>query len=310
MGAPCVSVIITSYNRAELLREAIQSVIEQSFGDYEIVIVDDGSKDHSLEVIESFRKADPDRIWLFMHDNQSNRGVQETHLLGIAKARGEFVAFLDNDDRWTPNYLASKVDLLRSHPEVAVVFSPYRVVGEGWFGRDMVLRQWLLKSTVKRSRPFDNFGTLLRFNNVATFSCFVTRKSLLEASLSPSEDTLLFDWGVLHQLSMHGLYLLDRSSMTFWRLSKQSTMGRQPYQEIKDQVCRFMEHMYHQVDEDIDHLSEGHREVFRRLQAIFPYFLSYYRKPKLLKFIRFFGRSPTWAMSSMLSLVINYFKFR
>ena len=310
MSIPCISVIIASYTRAELLREAIRSVIEQSFRDYEIIIVDDGSKDHSLEVIESFRKADPDRIRLFMHDNQLNRGIQETHLLGISKARGEFVAFLDNDDRWTPNYLASKTDLLRSHPEVAVVFSPYRVVGEGWFGRDMALRQWLLRSTVKRDQPFDNFGTLLQFNNVATFSCFVTRKSLLDAMLSPSEDTLLYDWWVLLQLSMRGLYLLDRNSMTFWRWSKQSTMGRQRYQEIKDQACRFMEHMYQEVGEDIDNLSDNHRIVFRRLQAIFPYFLSYYRKPKLLKFVRFFGRSPTWAMSSVLSLLINYLKFR
>lgn len=310
MNTPSVSVVITSYNRAELLREAIRSVIEQSFRDYEIIIVDDGSTDHSLEVIESFRKADPDRIRVFTHDDQLNRGIQETHLLGISKARGEFVAFLDNDDRWSPDYLASKRDLLRSHPEVAVVFSPYQVVGEGWFGRDMVLRQWLLRLMVKRDQPFDNFGTLLQFNNVATFSCFVTRKSLLDSLPAPSVDTLLFDWWVLLQLSMRGLYLLDRNSLTFWRWSKQSTMGQQHYQEIKDLALRSMVQMYQEIDQDIDKLSDSHREVFGRLQAIFPYFLSYYRKPNLLKFVRFFGRSPTWAMSSLLSLVINYLKFR
>jgi glycosyltransferase involved in cell wall biosynthesis len=309
MSNPYISVVITSFNRAELLREAIQSVIEQTYQDFEIVIVDDGSWDHSIEVIESFRKEQPDRIRLYTHDDNSNRGILETHLLGISKSRGELVAFLDNDDRWTQNYLATKAELLRNHPEVGVVFSPYKVVGEGWFGRDMVLRQWLLRYTIKRGKPFDNFAMLLQFNNVATFSSFVTRRELLDALPSPSQETLLYDWWVLVQLSTHSLFYHDRESLTFWRWSKHSTMGQQPYEGLKELACQFMEQMYRQIDQGADSLSYAHRKVFRRYQAIFPYFLSYYRQPGMMNFARFFRRSPIWAMASMLSLLINYYKY-
>ena len=182
MSTPRVSVIITSYNRADLLTEAIQSVIDQSYQDFEVVVVDDGSTDHSLQVIEGFQQNFPDKILLYAHEGRSNKGIVPTYRLGIAKARGDFVAFLEHDDRWSPNYLAAKVEVLESNPDVGVVFSPYEVVGSGWFGRDMMLRQWLLGLTIKKDRPFDNFTTLLRCNNVATFSCFVTRKSLIDST--------------------------------------------------------------------------------------------------------------------------------
>ena len=104
---PCISVIIANFNRADLLREAIQSVVDQSLQDIEIVIVDDGSEDHSLDVIDSFRRSHPENVRLFTHEKQSNMGIQKTHQLGISKANGEYVAFLDHDDRWSPNYLAS-----------------------------------------------------------------------------------------------------------------------------------------------------------------------------------------------------------
>jgi glycosyltransferase involved in cell wall biosynthesis len=309
LSAPCATVIVTSFNRAELLREAIQSVLDQDFQDFEIVVVDDGSEDHSLQVIESFREREPGRIRLCTHRNGENRGIQETHLLGIREARGEYIAFLDNDDYWSPDYLASKVALLRAHPEVAVVFSTYEVVGKGWFGRDMMLRQWLLRSTIRRDQPFDDFATLLRFNNVATFSCFVTRRSLLNELSEPTGNALLFDWWVLLRLSILGPFLLDRSTKTYWRWSRQSTMGQQHFKGLRNQACEFMAHMVREIDRDFDRLQPFQRYGFRRHQADFPYFLGFYRQPGLRNFTRFFMRAPVWATSSALSLVINYFKF-
>ena len=310
MKVPSVTVVITSFNRAELLREAIQSVLDQDFSDFEIVIVDDGSRDHSLQVIESFRQSQPDRIRLFTHENRENRGIQETHLLGIREARGEYVAFLDNDDQWSPDFLTEKVRLLCANPQAAVAFSKYRVVGNGWFGRDMELRQWLLKSTIRSDRPFDNFSTLLRFNNVASFSCFVTRRSLLNELPKPSEDTLFFDWWMLLQLSIRGLFVLDRTGITYWRWSRQSAMGRQHFRELRDQACRFMAHCVQEIDQKSSSLQKDHRDSFQRHKAVFPYYLSFYRRPGILSFFRFLPRSPVWAISSALSLVINYSKFR
>jgi glycosyltransferase involved in cell wall biosynthesis len=310
MNTPTVSVIVPSYNRADLLAEALASVIDQTFQDFEIVIVDDGSEDHSLEVIESFRRKDPGRIHLHLHPGHANLGIQESHRLGIEKARGRILAFLDNDDRWTPNYLQAKVDILDSRPEVGVVFSPYRVVGEKLFGLDMMLRQWLLRPTIRKGRPFDNFGNLLQFNNVASFSCFVTRSELL-ADLPPlSRESLLFDWWVLLWLSTRTQFFCDDASLTYWRWSRESTMGQQHFHQLRQQTCDFMTLAYDRLEE-VDHGPvESHAEIFGRYRRIAPLFLAYYRRPGFGKLARFMMRSPYWALASTLSLVINYTKFR
>ena len=310
MSTPRVSVIITSYNRAELLKEAIQSVIDQTYPDFEVIVVDDGSHDHSLQVIEAFQQAFPDKIHSYTHEERSNKGIVPTYQLGIAKARGEFLAFLEHDDRWSPNYLASKVEILDSNPEVGVVFSPYEVVGTGWFGRDMMLRQWLLRPTIKTGRPFDNFANLLQCNNVATFSCFVTRKSLLNAAPSLSDEIIAYDWWILIYLSMRTYFYRDTTSTTYWRWTKQSAIGKQTFEVHRNQGCDFMEKMYLQINEDLDLLATSKKNTFKTHQKSFALFLSYYKQPGFLNFMKFFRQAPSWAVASMFSLIINHLKFR
>jgi glycosyltransferase involved in cell wall biosynthesis len=310
MNTPRVSVIITNYNRVDLLKEAIQSIIDQTYQDFEIVVVDDGSQDHSLEVIEAFQQRLPDKINLYTHEGQSNKGIVPTYQLGISKARGDYIAFLEHDDRWSPDYLAPKVEILQTHSDVGVVFSPYQVVGSGWFGRDMMLRQWLLRFTIKTSRSFDNFANLLQCNNVATFSCFVTRKSLLDSIPFPSEKILAYDWWILIHLSIHNQFYCDMTSTTYWRWSKQSAIGKQTFECHRNQGCDFMEQMYYQIDKNADSLPASKQKAFQIYQENFAYFLSYYKQPGFLKFITFFRRSPSWALASMVSLIINHLKFK
>lgn len=310
MNSPVVSVIITNYNRADLLGEAIQSVVDQTFQDFEIIIFDDGSQDHSFDVIESYKKQVPSKIQAFTHERDANRGIVITYQEAISRARGEYIAFLEHDDRWSPNYLEKKVRIFKTYPEVGVVFSPYRVVSEGWFGLDMMLRQWLLRLTIKKNRPFDNFNKLLQSNNVATFSCFAARKSLLEKIQGPPVRILAFDWWMLMQLSMKSLFFYDNSSYTLWRWSRQSAIGRQKFIKHKDSGCDYMELMYREVDARSDKLSPTRARDFHESQRNFAYFIDYYRNPGPMKFLKFFIRSPVWALASAASLVINFLKFR
>ena len=123
-AAPKVSVIIPTYNRAVLLPRAVESVLAQTCQDFEILIVDDGSADHTPAVIAGF--ADP-RIRSFRH--HSNRGQSAAVNTGIANARAEYCAFLDDDDEFTPSSLADRLTVFESAPsEVALVY--------GW--RDLV----------------------------------------------------------------------------------------------------------------------------------------------------------------------------
>ena len=105
---PEISVIIPSYNRAMLLGRAVASVQMQNFEDIEILIVDDGSKDNSLEVIAELQRDEP-RIRLVQHPK--NRGEAAARNTGLREARGDFIAFLDSDAREQPaKFGVDKID--------------------------------------------------------------------------------------------------------------------------------------------------------------------------------------------------------
>ncbi len=116
--SPKVSVIIPTYNRAVLLPRAVGSVLAQTYADFELLVVDDCSTDGTPAVIAGF--ADP-RVHPLRHD--TNRGQSAAVNTGLANARGEFVAFLDDDDEFTPDSLADRVAALDAAPsEVALVY--------------------------------------------------------------------------------------------------------------------------------------------------------------------------------------------
>lgn len=109
---PTVSVVIPTYNRAHLLKRAIQSVLNQTYQDFELIIVNDGSTDETEEVIKTF--AD-DRISYIRHDK--NRGMSIALNSGLERARGEFIAFQDSDDEWIPNKLERQMEVFKNLPE-------------------------------------------------------------------------------------------------------------------------------------------------------------------------------------------------
>lgn len=121
-----VSVIIPAYNRAAVLPRAIKSVLGQTFSDYEIVVVDDASKDNTSEVLKGFTD---ERIVYIRH--ASNKGGAAARNTGIERSRGEWVAFLDSDDAWLPEKLAQQIELLtKSESNVGVVYTGLKVVYE------------------------------------------------------------------------------------------------------------------------------------------------------------------------------------
>jgi glycosyltransferase involved in cell wall biosynthesis len=112
-----VSVIIATYNRAALLPRAVNSVLDQTYSDFELIIIDDCSQDNTWDVIETF--ADP-RIRAVRH--KTNRGAAAARNTGVSQARGEYIAFLDDDDECMPNRLADQISVLDANPEVGMVY--------------------------------------------------------------------------------------------------------------------------------------------------------------------------------------------
>ncbi|HSW45594.1 MAG TPA: glycosyltransferase [Phycisphaerae bacterium] len=121
-GAPAVSVIIPTYNRATLLSDALDSVAAQTFRDYDIIIVDDGSNDQTRDLVA--RRKEP-----IHYHWQPNQGVAEARNHALRITHSEFVAFLDSDDMWEPAFLDRSVTWLREHPEEALVYTDFVSTG-------------------------------------------------------------------------------------------------------------------------------------------------------------------------------------
>ena len=122
---PLVSVVIPVYNGERFLRESLESVLAQTFQDYEIVCVDDGSMDGSCALLKQYGA----RVRVIQ---QANAGQSAARNVGVRQATGGFVAFLDQDDRWYPSKLAQQVTVLSGEPDVVMVHCNYdRMDGDG-----------------------------------------------------------------------------------------------------------------------------------------------------------------------------------
>lgn len=118
---PRVSVISIFYNAEPYFAEAIESVLGQDFDDFELILVDDGSTDSSAMLAQTYAANDPTRIRYLEHPGHENCGMSATRNLGLSQARGEYVAFIDADDRWAPAKLREQVEILDANPEVDAV---------------------------------------------------------------------------------------------------------------------------------------------------------------------------------------------
>lgn len=129
-----VSVIIIFLNGEKFLREAVESVLAQTYQHWEILLVDDGSRDESSEMARSFADRNPSRIIYLEHDGHQNLGMSAARNLGIRNARGEFIAFLDADDYWLPDRLETHVRILVSYLEVGMLYGTTKY-WYSWTGR-------------------------------------------------------------------------------------------------------------------------------------------------------------------------------
>ncbi|MEN9934216.1 MAG: hypothetical protein RLZZ387_795 [Chloroflexota bacterium] len=126
-STPCVSVIIPCYRQAHYLPEAVASVVAQTFGDWEIVIVDDGSPDDTAAVAEELIARHPGRAITLMR--QKNQGLAAARNNGILRSRGRYILPLDADDAIEPDMLAVTVAALDAHPRVGFVYTDVRRFG-------------------------------------------------------------------------------------------------------------------------------------------------------------------------------------
>ena len=130
--APRVSVVIPFLNAERFLAEAVDGVFAQTYQDWELLLVDDGSSDRSTELARHYAERVPGRVQYLEHAKHENHGSSASRNLGIVHARGDYVALLDADDVWVPTKLEQQVPIMDSHPEVDVVYGTTLV----WYSWD------------------------------------------------------------------------------------------------------------------------------------------------------------------------------
>ena len=125
---PLVSVIIPAYNRVDFIDQTIRCVLDQSYPAVQLIVVDDGSSDGTMDRIKAYG----DRLELLVHPGNANRGQSASINMGLKQARGKYIAVLDSDDYWELNKLEIQVDYLERHPDIGLVYSNgYGVDSEG-----------------------------------------------------------------------------------------------------------------------------------------------------------------------------------
>ncbi len=179
-----VSIIMPVYNSARFLPEAVESVLAQTFADWELVMVDDGSKDGSEVIAARYAAAHPQKVRLLSHPNRENRGVSATRNLALQNSTGRYVAFLDADDAWLGGKLERQVRVLEREGEVGLVFSkavcidgnsqrieqptgPYQICGEVGCGGSP-------------NEPFDGYAGCVMDTLFAPVPTVMVRRELLE----------------------------------------------------------------------------------------------------------------------------------
>lgn len=188
---PDVSVIIPTYNRANLVGRSIQSVLSQTYRDFEVIIVDDASKDNTEDIIKSFFDK---RIRYIRH--KENKGGSAARNTGIRLAKGEFLAFLDSDDEWLPEKLEKQIEVFqKTSSDVGVVYTGYY-----WIGNNT-------KTYTPPDRITQKDGNiqaaLLKENFVTTSAALVKKECFEKLGLFDERFPALQDWELFIRFSKY-----------------------------------------------------------------------------------------------------------
>jgi glycosyltransferase involved in cell wall biosynthesis len=193
--SPLVSVIVPAWNAGKTIMETLDSVQAQTFTDYEVIVVNDGSTDETAGIVRQFCAADP-RFTLI---DQRNQGVSAARNLALVQARGEYIAFLDADDVWLPEKLAKQLELFRQKPQANLVFTNYFY----WDGQ----KDLELFFQNHRPLPWGPADRRLILSNLYIPSIVMIRRALLSKGSHFTESISgCADWDLWLQLLENSLY--------------------------------------------------------------------------------------------------------
>lgn len=213
---PLVSIIVASYNYAHLIGETLDSLLAQTYDNFEIVVVDDGSTDCSLEVIGRYLGSG--KVHLYTHEGGVNRGLCATVRLGIGKARGEYVAFCESDDLWMPQHLERKIAIVNAYEDVAIMSNNIELFGDEEAVKEKERYLNIMKLFLMPGANRIDLTRNRSLNYIATFSAVMIRKDVLDGLDFHSPTPAWLDFWLYRQILKDHLLFYTDEQLTRWRI--------------------------------------------------------------------------------------------
>lgn len=208
---PLISIIMPAYNCEKYITQAVKSVIEQTYQNWELLIINDASNDSTPNIINALAKMD---LRIFTYNNEENKGVSETRNRGVSLAKGAWIAFLDSDDMWMKKKLEKQVEFLKNNETAELIFT-----GSAFMNEENHRAEYVLHVPQKVG-----FRELLKQNVISCSSVLIKKEHLLTYKM-PS-DKLHEDYTVWLRTLKKGkaAYGLDEP-LLIYRISSNSKSG-------------------------------------------------------------------------------------
>jgi glycosyltransferase involved in cell wall biosynthesis len=237
---PLISVVIPVFNGEKTIKETIDSVLKQTFTDFELLVINDGSQDLTVEVVEKIQDS---RIQVYSYPNA---GLAASRNRGIDRSTGEYIAFIDADDLWTPDKLEAQFNALKSHPEAAVAYSWTDYIDEysQFLGKGghitvngNIYPHLLLTDLLENgSNPLIRKQAFIEVGN-------------FDESLSAAED-----WDMLLRLAIRYHFIAVSSPQVLYRISSNS-MSFNVLQQERESL-KVIERAFNQAPESLQYLKK------------------------------------------------------
>ena len=198
---PDVSVIIPTFNRAQLLSRAIRSVLAQTYRSYEIIVIDDASPDNTTEVIQNGFKRELEFGRLRYVKNETNLERTRSRNKGVSLAKGKYIAFLDDDDIWLADHLQTLINFLDQHQQVSCGFGKFI-----WLYKDGSVEDKFIRDFPEtRTGSGDHYKDMIFKGRMVASSCVLLYKSVYEQLDGYREDLAKVneDWEFFSRVAMN-----------------------------------------------------------------------------------------------------------
>ena len=230
---PRISVVVASYNYAGFIGAALDSILCQTYPADEVIVVDDGSQDDSVSIVQGYAERNPS-VRLYRHEHGENRGLPATLELGVAKATGDWVAFCESDDSWEPTCLEERVRLIAAHAGESpkIVINDVAPFGDPDRCRAAKAAARLSMSRFSGERNRIGVAEFRTRNWICTFSCcMVERAALASCDFRSCPRPVNVDWWLWRQICCRSEMYVVHRRLTKWRMHE-SFMVRESLESL------------------------------------------------------------------------------